>query len=80
MIDPREYVVGTFEPCDVEERVEPEVLAYIEENGLMDEIVLNAVGHLRDAYDDAFGDIVGMYMAAALIEVIGREKLEELES
>lgn len=31
MLDIREYVVGTFERVDVEERVEPSVLEYIED-------------------------------------------------
>lgn len=79
-LDPREYVVGTFEPCDVEERVEPAVLDYIEANDLMDEIVLRAVKYLRDAYDWDFGDDVCECLRSALLEEIGREKLEELES
>ena len=79
-LDPSEYVVGTFEPCDVEERVEPAVLDYIDDNGLMDEIVLRAVKYLRDAYDWDFGDEVCECLRSALLEEIGREKLEELES
>ena len=79
-LDPREYVVGTFEPCDVEERVEPAVLEYIKANGLMDEIVLRAVECLRDAYDWDFGDEVCECLRSALVDEIGREKLEELES
>ena len=79
-LDPREYVVGTFEPCDVEERVEPEVLDYIRDNGLMDGIVLCAVKYLRDAYDWDFGDTVYECLRSALLNEIGKEKLEELES
>ena len=79
-LDPREYVVGTCEPCDVEERVEPAVLEYIRDNGLMEEIVLCAVKYLRDAYDWDFGDTVHECLRSALIYEIGREKLEELES
>lgn len=79
-LDIGEYVVGTFEPCDVEERVGPEVLGYIEDNGLMDEIVLRAVKYLRDAYDWDFGDEVCECLRSALVDEIGREKLEELES
>lgn len=78
--DPSEYVVGTFEPYDVEERVEPEVLAYIEENGLMGAIVMRAVKYLRDAYDWDFGDTVCECLRSALLEEIGKEKMEELES
>lgn len=77
-LDPREYVVGTFEPCDVEERVEPAVLEYIEDNGLMDEIVLNAVDWLRGWYDD-FGDKEYDAIRESLVKFVGREKLEELE-
>lgn len=80
MTYPRDYVVGTFEPCDVEERVEPAVLAYINDNGLMDEIVLRAVKYLRDAYDWGFGDAIYECLWAALLEELGKEKLKELES
>lgn len=80
MLDSREYVVGTFEPCDVEERVEAAVLEHIEDNGLMDGIVLRTVELLRDAYDWDFGDTVCECLRSALFEEIGKEKLEELES
>lgn len=80
MLDIREYVVGTFEPVDVEERVEPRVYEYIEDNGLMDEIVTRTVKRLRDAYDWDFGDTVCECLRSALLEEIGKEKLEELES
>lgn len=79
-LDPREYVVGTFEPCDVEERVEPGVLARIEDDELMDVIVMRTVDMLRDAYDMEFGDTVHECLRAALLEEFGAETLEELES
>ena len=79
-LDIGEYVVGTFEPCDVEERVGPEVLGYIEDNGLMDQIVLTTVKYLRDAYDWDFGDTIYECLWAALLEEFGKEKLKELES
>ena len=79
-IDPREYVVGTFEPCDVEGRLEPNVVAYLKDNGLMDIVVLSTVSMMRDWYDDNYGDAASEFLREALKRHVGEEKLEELES
>ena len=78
-LDPREYVVGTFEPCDVEDRLEPNVVAYIKDNGLMDIVVLSTVSMMRDWYDDNYGDPASEFLREALRRHVGEEKLEELE-
>ena len=79
-LDPREYVVGTFEPCDVEYRLEPKTVAYLKDNGLMDIVVLSTVSMMRDWYDDNYGDAASEFLREALKRHVGEEKLEELES
>lgn len=79
MLDPREYVVGTFEPCDVEDRLEQEVFEYLEANELLDIVVLSTVSMMRDWYDDASGDAMEECLREALRRHVGEEKLEELE-
>ena len=79
-LDPREYVVGTFEPCDVEDRLEPNVVAYLEDNDLMDIIVLSTVSMMRDWYDDNYGDAASEFLLEALRRHVGEKKLEEFES
>jgi hypothetical protein len=78
-LDPREYVVGTFEPCDVEWRAEPKVLAYVREHGLMDSVVMGTVKRMRDWYDEVYGDAASEFVRYALRDAVGDEKLEELE-
>lgn len=79
-LDPREYVVGTFEPCDVEYRLEPKVVAYLKDNDLIDIVVLSTVSMMRDWYDDNYGDAASEFLREALKRHVGEEKLEELES
>ena len=81
-LDPREYVVGTFEPIDVEARLGDEyrgVLDYIEDNDLMDIVVLSTVSMMRDWYDEVYGDAASEFLREALRRHVGEEKLEELE-
>lgn len=72
------YVFGTFEECDVEGRLDENVLEYIRENDLMYGIVQDAVDWMRDWIDcesDAFYEA----LSDALRKNIGAEKLRELE-
>lgn len=75
---PYRYVVLSFEPCDVTERVDQAVADYIEEHGLMDAIIDDAVDWLRD-YFDLDTDPVWEAIEDALARNIGKEKLDELE-
>ena len=78
-LDPREYVVGTFEPCDVEDRLEPDAVAHLKDNGLMDIVILSTVSMMRDWYDDNYGDAASEFLREALRRHVGGGKLEELE-
>ena len=79
MLDSREYVVGTFEPCDVEDRLEPNVVAYLKDNGLMDIVILSTVSTMRDWYDEASGDAISENLRDEITRLIGRDKLRGLE-
>ena len=75
---PYKYVVATLEPCDITERVDRSVADYIMDNGLMDEIIDDAVDILRDYYE-LDTDVVWDAIEDALLKSIGSEKLDELE-
>ena len=77
---PYDYVVATFEPEDVEGRIESKkVLDYIKEHDLMSDVIAEAVDWLRDWIDFNHGDEWHDALNDALEKVIGKDKLEELE-
>ena len=77
---PFDYVVATFEPEDVEYRIEnKKLLDYINEHDLMSDIVAEAVNWLREWLDFNHRDEWQDALDDALEHVIGNDKLDELE-
>ena len=75
---PYKYVCATFEDCDLEERVEKEIIDYLRENDLFDTVVEEAAEWLREyfAYEtDPYWEAI----RDSLEKVVGREKLSELD-
>lgn len=71
------YVFGTFEDCDVEDRLGDDeayegLLAYIKEHGLMDEIIMYAVDEMREWVYWAAGDAMWDALDIAVRKVTGR--------
>ncbi len=71
------YVFGTFEECDVTERLDGaefcgELLDYIRENDLMDEIVMWAVNDLRDWVDWTAGDAMWDALDVGVFKATGK--------
>ena len=55
------YVWGTFEECDVVGRLDndcmcEDILDYIKDNDLMDDVIMYAVDYMRDWFDWTCGD------------------------
>ena len=55
------YVWGTFEECDVVDRLDgdcmyEDILDYIKDNDLMDDVIMYAVDYMRDWFDWTCGD------------------------
>ena len=76
---PHKYVVATFEPCDLTERVEDYVAEYFEGRGILDDVVTEAAEWLRDYYaeeTDPYYDAI----REAVRKVGGQEALAVLDS
>jgi hypothetical protein len=74
------YVVMTFDEEDLLERIDEPLCKYLEEHDmLLDEVVKDAVGWLRDYYDKP-GDVYWAAIKWALERHIDKDKLAELES
>lgn len=72
MVIDYKYVFGTFEECDVDERVTDNLRKCIEDNGLMDEIIMYAVEDMRDWLDWTAGDAFWDALDAAVTKVTGK--------
>ena len=80
MVRKEDTVIATFDEEDVVWDLEDDekLLAYIEEHGMMDDVVLLAVNGMRDWYDYASGDARYDVLMSALERLLGKEKLNEL--